>query len=361
MSQKLYFPRKGLKQQAKDALRGHWKTAIAIAIIYLILTAISFTIGQDTSGTSDLDSFAAATSGDFASYLDMAASQPSPDPGTSFLIGALVFVFSILVSGIFELAFVMWTLSIVQRRGNMKFGGFMEKFAYFGKGITTYLWQVLWLVIWNIVYMIPLMIAGGFLGYTLFAGSSEGLVAVAGVLFALALVFYLVFITRKNLSYAMAFYAVGDAPDYIGARKGLRESIAITRGHLWDLFVLYLSFLGWIFLTIITLGLAGLYAVPYIKTTYATSYMWLRDLAFDTGVSNPDDYGLHRRGEEDFTSEVGLSDESRHDRIESLPNASEEEARDLDRALDEHVMEETFQDDADRDTFISKKKESDTE
>jgi uncharacterized membrane protein len=75
----------------------------------------------------------------------------------------------------------------------------------------------------------------------------------------------------KSISYSMSFFILAERP-YLTAREALKESKKIMHGHKMDAFVLYLSFIGWGFLCAITFGLAGIYAVPYIATTYTNFY-----------------------------------------------------------------------------------------
>ncbi len=47
-------------------------------------------------------------------------------------------------------------------------------------------------------------------------------------------------------------------------------------GHKADLFMLGLSFIGWMILVILTLGLLGLYVSPYITQTTSEFYLELK-------------------------------------------------------------------------------------
>lgn len=58
----------------------------------------------------------------------------------------------------------------------------------------------------------------------------------------------------------------------ISVDKALFKSYKLMRGHKWELFKLDLTFIGWNFITIITLGIAGIYTMPYIYTVYAGFY-----------------------------------------------------------------------------------------
>lgn len=76
----------------------------------------------------------------------------------------------------------------------------------------------------------------------------------------------------KGLSYAMTPYLLADFPG-LDAREALKVSIAITSGHLMEILVLYLSFLGWIILASFTFGILHILHVgPYMNIAFAGLY-----------------------------------------------------------------------------------------
>lgn len=78
----------------------------------------------------------------------------------------------------------------------------------------------------------------------------------------------------KSLAYAMTPYIIASDPS-IDAMKAIDKSQEMMKGHKMELFLLYLSFLGWFILAAITVvGL--IFLVPYIQTTVANFYIELR-------------------------------------------------------------------------------------
>lgn len=75
----------------------------------------------------------------------------------------------------------------------------------------------------------------------------------------------------KGYSYSMAFYVLADHPE-LTAREALNESKRIMDGHKMELFVLHLSFIGWLLLTYVTFGLSLFYVIPYMSATVANFY-----------------------------------------------------------------------------------------
>lgn len=76
----------------------------------------------------------------------------------------------------------------------------------------------------------------------------------------------------KALSYSMAPFILTENEYYMTPQDALKESMRIMDGHKADLFVLQLSFLGWYLLTVITCGIAGIYALPYYRATLTGFY-----------------------------------------------------------------------------------------
>lgn len=79
----------------------------------------------------------------------------------------------------------------------------------------------------------------------------------------------------KNYSYAMVEYILRDDSE-IRNNAAIDKSIAMMKGHKWQLFVLDLSFLGWIFLSIFTLYLGMFWVLPYKYTARAAFYEELK-------------------------------------------------------------------------------------
>lgn len=75
----------------------------------------------------------------------------------------------------------------------------------------------------------------------------------------------------KSYSYAMTYYVLRDYPEleYNGA---IERSMAMMKGHKFDLFYLQLTFIGWGLLCILTLCIGFLWLVPYMNAAQAHFY-----------------------------------------------------------------------------------------
>ena len=76
---------------------------------------------------------------------------------------------------------------------------------------------------------------------------------------------------------SQVFYIIADNPQ-IGAIDILKKSTQMMKGYKWKLFCLHLSFIGWILLIVITIGIAFIWVGPYIKTANTIFYENLKSL-----------------------------------------------------------------------------------
>ncbi|OES44996.1 DUF975 family protein [Domibacillus iocasae] len=79
----------------------------------------------------------------------------------------------------------------------------------------------------------------------------------------------------KSFSYMMTYYILRDEPE-LSPLQAITKSRRMMDGHKGEAFVLGLSFIGWILLGIVTLGIGFLWIAPYISVTYAHFYNTLR-------------------------------------------------------------------------------------
>lgn len=75
----------------------------------------------------------------------------------------------------------------------------------------------------------------------------------------------------KAYSYAMAPYIMMDHPEMTGG-EAITASKQLMAGKKWSLFCLQLSFIGWILLCILTLGILTLWVAPWMEAANAAFY-----------------------------------------------------------------------------------------
>lgn len=75
----------------------------------------------------------------------------------------------------------------------------------------------------------------------------------------------------KSFSYALTPFILTDKPE-LSANEAIELSMKMMDGHKLDLFILYLSFIGWYLLSILTLCVGMLWVMPYMYTAMAAFY-----------------------------------------------------------------------------------------
>ena len=80
----------------------------------------------------------------------------------------------------------------------------------------------------------------------------------------------------KSLSYSQTNYILRDYPE-LKNNAAIELSMAMMEGHKFDYFCLILSFIGWILLGILTLGIGFLWISPYIATASAHFYEHVKE------------------------------------------------------------------------------------
>ena len=79
-------------------------------------------------------------------------------------------------------------------------------------------------------------------------------------------------------AYRQAFFLKADHPEW-SAGQILAESKRMMKGHKWRLACLDASFIGWLLLGILTLGLGYMFVMPYMNVANAAFYEDLLDRA----------------------------------------------------------------------------------
>ena len=112
-------------------------------------------------------------------------------------------------------------------------------FQDFGHTFATLLLRDLFLILWALLFIIPALI--------------------------------------KGYSYCMVPFILAEHPE-LSATEVITRSRAMMNGHKWRAFVLDLSFIGWMLLGVVTLGLGFIFwTEPYMYSTRAALYLKLKE------------------------------------------------------------------------------------
>ena len=213
---------KTLKRRALNNLQGNWGLSVGVALLAALLG------GATVSGTMNLN-------------IDQEILAELP-PNVLAVIAAIASVLSILsfvqfiLGGTVNLGYTRFLLD--QHDGNeLNFRTLFSQFDRFGVGFLQKFLRGLYIFLWSLLLIVP------------------GIV--------------------KTYSYAMTPYILADHPE-MTANEAITASRKLMDGHKWELFVLQLSFIGWHFVGMLTFGLAYIWIIPYMSTTTAHFYNYLK-------------------------------------------------------------------------------------
>jgi len=78
-----------------------------------------------------------------------------------------------------------------------------------------------------------------------------------------------------GLMFSQVFYIIADNEE-ISAVDALKESARIMKGNKFRYFILCLSFIGWVIVGAITLGIGFIWITPYYNITLTNFYRDIR-------------------------------------------------------------------------------------
>ncbi|MCL1929961.1 DUF975 family protein [Candidatus Saccharibacteria bacterium] len=154
---------------------------------------------------------------------------------TSFVGG----VVGLLLAGSITLALAMIFLELVKKHRKPQVEDLLFGFknGNFGRGLIGYLRCTFFTFAWSLLLIVP------------------------GII--------------KWFSYSQMFYLMADDPK-LEPSEAQARSMEMMRGHKMELFNLYLSFMPWILLVVVTLGIGLIYVLPYLNATLAAYYIQLK-------------------------------------------------------------------------------------
>ncbi|KUO61447.1 MAG: hypothetical protein APF84_09095 [Gracilibacter sp. BRH_c7a] len=204
-----------LKSLAKENLTGKWLTAIVVSVIAWILTDAS-------TGNSGKETIEYVWRN--GEYIRTLVSQN--DSNSMFSLIAFI------VGGPINYGLAAFFLKL-SRNQESNFAELFSGFHYFWKNFVLNFFIIIFTILWFLLLIIP------------------GIIAI--------------------LRYSMAYYIMNDNPE-LRPLEAIEMSKKMMYGHKVRLLLLWLSFIGWFLLGIITFGIGFLYALPYYNAARANFY-----------------------------------------------------------------------------------------
>lgn len=145
-----------------------------------------------------------------------------------------------------------------------------------------------------------------FSGFRRSYGNTVGAMFVTYLLIGLWTLLFIVPGIVKSLEYCMVKFILSDNPSMPGVRARQISSM-MTRGEKGDVFLLFLSFLGWYLLAAVPLMVFSRFLRPvgllvsavtvslvnaYYNAAFAELYIYMRSRLIESGAVNPVEFGL---------------------------------------------------------------------
>lgn len=214
---------------ARESLNGKWLIAVLTGFIAALLGGS--TTGGSSGGSSSNNS---ANTGNLRHWLQ------NTETGR-FILGWLVgfgvvlliwIIATIIIGGAVTLGYAKFNLNLVDRR-EARFEDLFSQFNRIGAGFCMQFLRGLFIFLWALLFIIPGIIA--------------------------------------SYRYSMTPYIMAEHPEY-GALDAIGYSKEMMVGNKWRLFCMQISFIGWFFLCLLTLGIGLLWLNPYIEAANAAFY-----------------------------------------------------------------------------------------
>lgn len=267
------WTRERIKREARNGLRrfGYWMPLLVTFVTGLLtgtggqgstsmtnsMTAeYTYEFGEDIT-PAGLVNFFEEFFGEFGEALENFFTNPLIAMTTAFFI-VLVFVIGLATAFCWSL-FVGGPVTVGKNRYFMEHRAFDSKFDRlffsFRKGrysntVKTLFWYNLKIFLWRLLFIIP------------------------GII--------------KSYEYFMVPYILAENPQ-ISTERAFEISKAVTKGEKWKMFVLDLSFIGWIILGLLCCGIGVFFLQPYMEATYAELYQVMREKAHGLGFADYND------------------------------------------------------------------------
>ena len=222
------------KSEARAALSGNWGKAVLVTIIYafLLSAAMGPTMYQSTQMQTYVKEHHISSIQQAASLMQDPAYQllRQRNNGSS----SLLLLIEILFICPLTLGFANAMRKLLVDGDNELLGNtFHIAFSNYWHKVWGMLWMNILIFLWSLLLVIP------------------------GII--------------KGFSYAMTPFILEENPE-LTASEAIHRSRMMMRGHKFDLFWLFLGFLGWFILCLFTFGIGFFWLAPYMETAEAAFY-----------------------------------------------------------------------------------------
>lgn len=221
-----------LRKKAREALKGNWGKGILIGLAYFILIII-------------LEALEKIFFRKFALNLAFSVIE---------LVITVPLAFGLSIS----------FLNLKRHKETTAFSFITDGFSRFGKCWNIYLWVLVRMLLPIGCFFMAIVL---FL-LLLFMKIHFWLVVTTGIIAYIACLIYAI---SRGLLYSLVYYIAADEPELTG-KEIVNKSEKLMKGNRGNLLLLELSFIGWMLLGFLSLGIGFIWIFPYLQVSIACFY-----------------------------------------------------------------------------------------
>ena len=252
------FTSSQIRAMARAKLKGKWKMLFAPVIIYIIMSMLPGMI-YSVSYLSDLQS-AGLLSGDSSAYIDTLQSAMGLSVGSdaavfsplTSMLSNFVSFYQLILTGVFGIAIATIALKTI-RDESVSPADALTGFNRFGQSFCAGIMVMFFTFLWRCLFILPgsFMLGFGMAASAISAGGAYMLLFLAFVATLAGAIGGVIFTMR----YEMAYFIASDDRS-MRASEAVARSVFMMRKKVGSLFLLVLSFIGWIILAALPLSVA---------------------------------------------------------------------------------------------------------
>ena len=246
------YQRAQFKQEVKQAIKSTTPRPMWVTLVYTVLVAAgSWLLSVIIRAVTGTGSITTQLTQQFANLLEMGYDPTEAVQELLFTFGAqlgrliavlsvgsmLLSVLTSLWSGLMGIGYQNYCRRVV-RLDQPKMGALFSGFPMIGKAVLTrflvWVFSTLWTLLFCVGLVLVVLLGSVFI---------EKAAAVSVILWILGYIAFIVLELWLTLRYAMTNYVLLDTGDY--GLDAITASKTMMKGHKWQLFVLFLSFIGW--------------------------------------------------------------------------------------------------------------------
>ena len=273
---------KKYKSFAKIQLQNRWTVPVLMTLIIGAILRL-FSLPSDIHMLKELSSgaFNQADNLNLSQLLNLITQSSS---GKSTFIDFILSLIELSVQFILTYGAIYVYIAMSRSPEQVPFSTFFEGLSNWSRGLLTGLYLLLRIFLWGLIAIPAVTVCVTLVTIINQNSSSEYAVAIVPIVLLLGMIPAFI----KAFAYSQTYYLAVEYQN-LPITEALKLSIKLTDGHKMDIFLVWLSFIGWFLLGTITFGIANLWITPYVRMTMTNVYHALLKEALENEKINPED------------------------------------------------------------------------